>query len=110
MEVLFWIGLSMVLISAVVALVYFLTKNKLLPVILVVLTLVGTSWLKDTSLDKLQKDLRKEVPLQQVTIKGEQTFEAKIKIIYKDGKAGPVQLISGSTVQVETKKTEEKSQ
>lgn len=110
MNSLFWFGLGLVLISVGIALFYFFVKNKVMPIALVILAIVGSAAIKNFSMDKLQEDLRKEVPLQKVTIKGEQVFDAKVRIIYKNGEAEPAQLVPNSTIQVETKETEEKGQ
>ncbi|MFH0819516.1 MAG: hypothetical protein V1892_00625 [bacterium] len=110
MNFLFWFGLGLVLISIGIALVYLFVKDKVMPIALVILVIIGSAAIKNASMDELQENLRKEVPLQKVTIKGEQIFEAKVKIIYKNGEAEPARLVPNSTIQVETKETEEKSQ
>jgi hypothetical protein len=76
--------------------------------ILVYVTLVTTMKVGG---EVLRNELSKEVNLQQVTVKGQSNFYAKVQLIYKDGKLDTVTLVSKTTVpEVVKTESEEKGQ
>jgi len=69
--------------------------------LLAAIAIIGACFLIQSGRDnKKEEQLAQEVPMTQVTVQGKKYFEAKVLIVYKDGKLRATELIPKSTVEI----------
>ena len=107
----FWIGFAAWLIGVGVLLCLADDDHPVLKWVFYIIAVIGINCYgigsKMNEHDKIYDALAKDVNLKQVVVQGQNDFQAKVQITYRDGKLDSVELVPETTVPAEPLMKEE---